>query len=1314
MLLLLLLVAGVTNTLAQDVTIRGNNGSCVAAVKNGGKGDTFFRCGGFATWQHEQLSMVLTTSDGTTLTPNGQLDNPANNLFVSPEDADGKTKMRIAKGQFRGDDDNDPANVCYISISLPKGYRFTSYNIEFSRPADVKIGTTEPNYYGTSYDVYLNPTYAHTEENAGYSRTDAVRFGQTGNNFTYISSKYKDIAPGGANQTISANEKTDGQMGNVLYFKLEAAPNTATNIRSMIQLESARFFFTSEENFSPATPASEITTPVSAVKIPFPTSKVDFGNITSNNYQGIDRISYSSASVKDLEGNFMLYEAESTTTGTDIDNISGKIVDYKVGNQYTITSAGGYFKLGSGNANTEQVYFLEVPSSVEISNGKEVPVGYRITSAEIEYAKSVTASRTFYIRYRYENQNYYLGTNGRFSTNQTTWYMDGEGYIYTGAGTNKQYLVFNNGYAGVQTGKPASSERFGINSNNVIYQLNWPDYTVRWNRVRTGGSNFYPQYTNFGMISNTTGSNATYVQSTTSSASVGDFTLVVYDKTGKAEIEKTDDKGNVVYEQAKDENGDPVFDDNNNPVYVQQTDEDGNLVFEPAVDEKGNPIYVQDTNDDGTPKFDEDGNPVYVQELDEDGNPKVDEDGNPVYRQAQNPVYKPVMIPNPNIQTIPVNDSNSSGTVSLNNLNNDAIKFGVKGKGLVRATLTLQALDPYLKTMKVVCNDMAKPQIRIEDTFTASDFSVSGGEFYFYLPADCEKDDVQITFEDLQSEYFDDTYPGGSASHTSRLNFVKSEHYNAFNKGTENVIYENFDEAANAQLERRKVDIGGTTKFKFNNASEVDDEFEGSLEEYAFSLGKYKKEGGSFDVMEYKNVSADEQVLTRYIFTTDETRYNIAPTTAIQHRAYAFYEMIVHVSSGTYEPEVEFVPIYSKTLNGAGATDAYYGAVVTAYAGGKPGYSSTQEIIKILEQKIKDPNVTVKPADHSKLLYLDFSQLAGVYEITSPEYPSMEAYSATNAKNCLIFLPEGHGAPNNNVAAKISTGVFQAANSIVLTDMEPFYSPYQINVSSENKVEYTRKVTYDMYGKPKYASLILPFDLTIDEGVHTNSDGTTLSIHKLQETNAFTKKNGSDYAYAPVLADGKAEANKPYIIVIDGTAEGKDVFTISQDGGTIAPSISKNSDYTFDGVTSTGTETVTMKGSYAGQQIDKKKNIYYFANNEFVNSKDYKYTVINSAPFRAYFATPTVGAKLASFGLIFDEGIGDDPTGISSLSGNPDLMVIPGNGIITMTSTIEQNVRVNSVSGVLVNNAKLQAGETQTINVPAGVYVINGVKIIVK
>ena len=250
--------------------------------------------------------------------------------------------------------------------------------------------------------------------------------------------------------------------------------------------------------------------------------------------------------------------------------------------------------------------------------------------------------------------------------------MDGEGYISSGSGSNKQYLIFNNGYAGVQSTKPEPSERFGIDENNNIYQLQWPTYFI---------THYQSGTTRYGMISNTTGEKATYQQINTSSASVGNFTLKVYDKTGA------------------------------------------------------------------------------------------------------------------NPQTINVT---GNGTYPLTDLNNDAVKFGVIGQGLVRATLTIQALDPYLDKMTVWCNDEDEPEIRMFREFNASDFSVNGGEFDFYLPDDCINDKVAITFEDLQSKYFDDTYPtynAETAPHYSRLNFVRSAHYDAFGTTT-NVIYSNTSEAA--------------------------------------------------------------------------------------------------------------------------------------------------------------------------------------------------------------------------------------------------------------------------------------------------------------------------------------------------------------------------------------------------------------------------------------------------------------------------------------------------------------------------------------
>ena len=89
-MMLALLVMGVSNVFAQNVTIRANNGNTLASRPVGDTDyDTFFRCGGFACWQHEQLSMVLTASDETTLTSYGIMANPANNIFVN-KGTDGK------------------------------------------------------------------------------------------------------------------------------------------------------------------------------------------------------------------------------------------------------------------------------------------------------------------------------------------------------------------------------------------------------------------------------------------------------------------------------------------------------------------------------------------------------------------------------------------------------------------------------------------------------------------------------------------------------------------------------------------------------------------------------------------------------------------------------------------------------------------------------------------------------------------------------------------------------------------------------------------------------------------------------------------------------------------------------------------------------------------------------------------------------------------------------------------------------------------------------------------------------------------------
>ena len=1168
--------------MAQTVTIRGNNGSMVAAMASGQQEDLGYKSGGFATWQHEQLSMVLTTSDETNLTPNMQLDNPANNLYVADE------KMQICKGYGAG----------YVSLSLPKGYRFTSYTIVFSRPNTVTKGEGQGN------TITFN------------SSSQSSTFGETGSDFgTYITQG--TVAQGSGTATITRTEGAGGSMSNVLYFKL----GPTRNALELITLESAEFRFTAEENYSPVGPTTNVSN-VSAVDVPFYTSKVDYGRIQSTTYFGHSRITYTSANVTDLQGYFKLYEAESLTDGTGIDGVQGKVVDTKTG---TISSAGNYFKLG--RTGQEQVYFLETPDYVEVSDGTQVPVGYRIVGAKFEAANQV-GKRIFYITYVVEGEDwwgnpttttYYLGTNGRFTdtNNPTRWEMDTDGYI----SSNGYYLYWNNNNASTQRTKPVGYGEFEI-YNGKIRMRDWPTYYVRCLAQSSGwgGTTYY------GRISNTDGEDATYTSVDESGmTSTGDFTLKVYTKDGKSE-------------------------------------------------------FASET----------------------------------------------------------ISSENPSATIDLTNLNNDAVKFGVTGIGLVRATLTLQALDPYLNSMDVVCQDEDK-HVTITQPFTAADFSVNGGTFHFYLPEDLKGKKVDISFANLSSEYMDDTYPSGKEECNSRINFVKSAHYNEFG-ASNNSLYNKVDEAADAMKDRLSVEWAGTAKFKFNNADEVGTSG-GTLAEYPFSLEAYGREGGEFQKIQF-TVDETDQNMVRYVFTTDETRYNIAPTTAIQHRAYAFYEMDVHVQSKTYTPNVKFTKVYENTLyrdkDGKVQTGSFYGVEVTAKdADGKAGYSSSATIFKIIDAAVKgtteadDVTETVdgttkkigsyegKASDltsSKQLIYLDFSKLAGVYQITDEEHSDMPAFSATNAANCLIYLPKGSSASNNNVAAMSEDGkTFTAVADVVLTDMQPFYSLYDVQVLPTRQATYQRGITKDSYGNAQHFSIIMPYQLKVVDGIHTNVDGSTFTVHSMQPTNAIALVDGSAYAYMPALSEVTTTTpNMPYFIQMPSEVA-ENTITITQEGTLIkatksstegAEAVTYNSNYTLTGPSSTGSVndgtavgnySFTPTGTYAGIEVPKDDKIFYFANNEFVNSVDYKYAggKIKFAPFRAYLAT--TGSRMTpmihNMEVVFGENPNSETDGI-------DMLAVPVD--------VDMNAPVFDLQG------RKMADGLKDAHLAKGIYVINGVKVIVK
>lgn len=1167
--LIALLFFSTVEVKAQSVTIRPSTGATIAAIKDGGVTDTFFKFGGYATWRHEQLNLTMTVSDNKDLTDNGLLANPANNLLpLEDEDV-----ILIGKGQVEG------ANVNYITISLPSGYRFTGYEIVFSK---------DKNRFGTE----------------NFSIDGETTFGETNSSFNFVGTNNATVS---YNTSISARKKiarssySESDMGNILYFKMEGPSDK----RAIITLHSVQLYFTAETDYSPITPATAIGTPVSAVDIPFPTSYVDYGEIGYNTYNGARRFSYESKNVKDLPANLVLFEKESVVDGTNYDQRIGKVVDYKSG---TISSVGSYFKLG--RENSEQIYYIETPTYIELPNTEKtkVPIGYRIVSAKFDYTKQLSTNRQIQIKFRYLFNDYYLNTSGQYTTTPVTWEIDEEGYI----SSNGNYLVYgDDGRISTQPAKPTDRKyTFELNGGNVRRKTDSSYYI----RVLDRFNSRYGAVTN-----NNSHTTAVYDDFGTTPINTGDFVFKVYDKSGE------------------------------------------------------------------------------------------------------------------NPQIITVNNSNSEGSIEINGLNNDAVKIGVEGIGLIMGTLTLQYLDPYIDNLSIVCQESEGNGRRLSQQFTASDFSVRGGKFVYYVPEDFSAP-CKFTFERLYSSYGDNTYwnANNNPELHSRYSFVMSDYWNN-NKDLYSTTYDPDFGYENKVITTK----AGTEKFIFNNASQLSNS-SGYLIEYPFNLTTYG-EGNFHEVEMY-----DGYTTTNYLFTCDETRYNISPATATEHRSYAFYEMIIELHKKSYVPDYELVKVYDtgETLfigsDGQQCTDAQYGIKLkTSESGGESGeygYLTVNQILNLIDKAVSDHAEGINNA--SQILYVDGSNLLSVVEEKDVANGGIDAIRNGLGVNSLVYLPHASTTQYDNYAYKTEGGLFHGAANFVLQDQKPFYAPYDIQIDAANTCTYTRNVTIDKNGKVARASIILPFEISLDaDGYHVNKDGTRpFSVHQMKTMGCLssTPEDGEEnlsYVLFPSVTNvTKTEANTPYLIRIpEGFDSGTPnvIFVATQSGSLIKATtgMDNTEKYSFKGGESSGTFngknfSFTAYGSYAGKKLHRGSHYYYYSRDRFVCSDELdswrEYAKLT--PFRTYYKgnVPLVGL-LPAFGVIFGDGEGEtDPTGIVNADEVPDLVISTGSGMLTMASSISQEVDIRNLNGVLVNRISIGAGETFSVTLPAGIYIVNGTKLIVK
>jgi len=737
-------------------------------------------------------------------------------------------------------------------------------------------------------------------------------------------------------------------------------------------------------------------------------------------------------------------------------------------------------------------------------------------------------------------------------------------------------------------------------------------------------------------------------------------------------------------------------------------------------------------------------------------------------------------------KTINVTQSNAGGILELDGLNNDAVKFEIANldpnkQALVAITLDMQFLNPYIDKMNIVCHDPAD-QFTLTQTFTANDFAVAGGKFDFYVPEAKKDKELTLTFSDLYSKYGDETYDHVSNKNpgNSRYNFVKSQHNDVLGDD----IYNGKVEAASDTKEsaritskqnvRTKVSTAGNIRFKFNNAEDLgnDNDGEGYLEETPFTLATYlastdpdAKEGetavqGAFVECKLKASSETQKSGIYYVFTTDETRYNIAPTTAWQHRYYAFYRMDITLKAEDFTPTITPVQVYDTTYY----RDANDIRKYVPQYGVKLGTTKKIEIDDpenpnnkiqvngyLTAEQIGDQINTLKQTNNinpDQILYIDGSELLSIVEIGDK---TISGVKSVLGKNALVFLPVNTTSTEDNFAFKTQSGTFRAGKDIVITDKQPFFSPYDIQVDPANFAMYDRKITTAQNGKVYNATVVLPFTIDLnDDHQHVNpvkdengkTIGAPFSLYTMAADKELKKVKEFDnevVQFFELFKEKQSVANRPYVVHVYGDGEDQDSnhsFKVRCKGSLVvatgdpnAASFDNTKSGYFDNETASGTYdgapySFKHTGTYRGYTFNNagdpatKEQIFYFAEDCFYTSKTlHKDEPMYVQPFRSYYdyTTTSNGAKLTKFRLAFsdiDEMGGTN--GIDEIKRDVDLAVIPGKGAITLMARAQKDVTIHAVSGITVDKCSLNAGETRTVSVPAGIYVINGVKMVVK
>ncbi len=744
-------------------------------------------------------------------------------------------------------------------------------------------------------------------------------------------------------------------------------------------------------------------------------------------------------------------------------------------------------------------------------------------------------------------------------------------------------------------------------------------------------------------------------------------------------------------------------------------------------------------------------------------------------------VYGPTgELSDPLTQTKTITMGSLDGTIRIGKFNNDAVKIKVESlspsnpaTALVNISVFMENLNPYISSVDVVCE--GKDNTEQVRTFEATNFELGGEKFIYRVPVGfSDKTKLQFTFRNLKSNFADETYLNNPGTHNSRYSFVASEYYDAVNDD----LYGHKDIVANYDYEKKvKVALAGNIAFPFNNAADLANTSVGKQSNYftqrQFTMAAYKKMTGEvvteiggvkhshFEKGKFVKENAqlqDNETKTMYLYTTDETRYNIAPTTKEQHRAFAYYHTVIKLKIANYKAKVKWHSIYNKPMYYKDAANKHYestqmvGAEIQTTESGfegnkhqvgatsKYGYLTLKQIIDVMKESIAkgtDPNV---PKSLNEVLYVDNSNLFDIIRENSSQKlkPMMEDLRSKLSKNALIFLPYRAAILSDieNVAVQRTDGNgFDGYSNITLTDKVPFFTPYKVQLKPNAYATYTRDVTAQGKGRVKYATVVLPYGLTLDgSAMHSNAVGPQSKFYLAKmKSNALKfksdkKHEGADYdvvaKFDYLTGVPKSEANVPYIVMVaEGYGDGNVSFVATEKGALIekTPTTQTGVVGSYEVQSKLDNSPVKFKSyyTYSGRVLNKAGNdmVFYFSLDRFVAFKNLKKSQLFLFPFRTFFHFENQGLYLAkslnSFEISFDGDEEATPTDIDDVQEKVVLKVTVSTGQITAEATKNVPLTIYTVSGQCAARAMIKAGETRTFYLSPGVYLVNGKKMIV-